>query len=134
MWSDPIADMLTRIRNSNSVFKESVEIPASNLKKSILDILKREGYISDYKFIEDGKQGVLKVNLKYKGERRSKEKVIDGILKVSKAGRRVYVKSDEIPSVKGGLGIAIISSSKGVITDKQARDYKVGGEVICYVW
>jgi small subunit ribosomal protein S8 len=134
MWSDPIADMLTRIRNSNSVFKESVEIPASNLKKSILDILKREGYISDYKFIEDGKQGVLKVNLKYKGERRNKEKVIDGILKVSKAGRRVYVKSDEIPSVKGGLGIAIISSSKGVITDKQARDYKVGGEVICYVW
>ncbi|SRR6056297_3635703 len=134
MWSDPIADMLTRIRNSNSVFKESVEIPASNLKKSILDILKREGYISDYKFIEDGKQGVLKVNLKYKGERRKKEKVIDGILKVSKAGRRVYVKSDEIPSVKGGLGIAIISSSKGVITDKQARDNKVGGEVICYVW
>jgi small subunit ribosomal protein S8 len=134
MWSDPIADMLTRIRNSNSVFKESVEIPASNLKKSILDILKREGYISDYKFIEDGKQGVLKVNLKYKGERRNKEKVIDGILKVSKAGRRVYVKSDEIPSVKGGLGIAIISSSKGIITDKQARDYKVGGEVICYVW
>lgn len=134
MWSDPIADMLTRIRNSNSVFKESVEIPASNLKKSILDILKREGYISDYKFIEDGKQGVLKVNMKYKGERRNKDKVIDGILKVSKAGRRVYVKSDEIPSVKGGLGIAIISSSKGVITDKQARDYKVGGEVICYVW
>jgi small subunit ribosomal protein S8 len=134
MWSDPIADMLTRIRNSNSVFKESVEIPASNLKKSILDILKREGYISDYKFIEDGKQGVLKVNLKYKGERRNKEKVIDGILKVSKAGRRVYVKSDEVPSVKGGLGIAIISSSRGVITDKQARDYKVGGEVICYVW
>jgi len=134
MWSDPIADMLTRIRNANSVFKESVEIPASNLKKSILDILKREGYISDYKFIEDGKQGVLKVNLKYKGERRSKEKVIDGILKVSKAGRRVYVNADEIPSVKGGLGIAIISSSKGVITDKQAKDYKVGGEVICYVW
>lgn len=134
MWSDPIADMLTRIRNSNSVFKESVEIPASNMKKSILDILKREGYITDYKFIEDGKQGVLKVNLKYKGERRNKEKVIDGILKVSKAGRRVYVKSDEIPSVKGGLGIAIISSSKGIITDKQARDYKVGGEVICYVW
>lgn len=134
MWSDPIADMLTRIRNSNSVFKESVEIPASNLKKSILDILKREGYIKDYKFIEDGKQGVLKVNLKYKGERRNKEKVIDGILKVSKAGRRIYVKSDEIPSVKGGLGIAIISTSKGIITDKQAREYKVGGEVICYVW
>ncbi|MDK2945458.1 30S ribosomal protein S8 [Geotoga petraea] len=134
MWSDPIADMLTRIRNSNSVFKESVEIPASNMKKSILDILKREGYITDYKFIEDGKQGVLKVNLKYKGERRNKEKVIDGILRVSKAGRRVYVKSDEIPSVKGGLGIAIISTSKGIITDKEARDYKVGGEVICYVW
>jgi small subunit ribosomal protein S8 len=134
MWSDPIADMLTRIRNANSVNKESVEIPASNLKKSILDILKREGFISDYKFIEDGKQGILKVNLKYKGTRREREKVIEGIIRVSKAGRRVYVNSEEIPSVKGGTGIAIISTSKGVITDKEAKDMKVGGEVLCYVW
>lgn len=134
MWSDPIADMLTRIRNANSVNKESVEIPASNLKKSILNILKREGFISDYKFIEDGKQGILKVNLKYKGTRREREKVIEGIIRVSKAGRRVYVNSEEIPSVKGGTGIAIISTSKGVITDKEAKDMKVGGEVLCYVW
>ncbi|MDN5343344.1 30S ribosomal protein S8 [Oceanotoga sp. DSM 15011] len=134
MWSDPVADLLTRIRNANSVLKESVEIPASNLKKSILDILKKEGYINDYKFIEDGKQGVLKVSLKYKGDRRNKEKVIDGIIRVSKAGRRVYVKSEEIPKVKGGMGIAIISTSKGVLTDKEARELNVGGEVVCYVW
>ena len=134
MWSDPVADLLTRIRNANSVLKESVEIPASNLKKSILDILKKEGYINDYKFIEDGKQGVLKVSLKYKGDRRNKEKVIDGIIRVSKAGRRVYVKSEEIPTVNGGMGIAIISTSKGVLTDKEARELNVGGEVVCYVW
>ncbi|BBE30910.1 30S ribosomal protein S8 [Tepiditoga spiralis] len=134
MWSDPIADMLTRIRNANSVFKDTVEIPASNLKKSVLDILKREGYVSDYKFIEDGKQGVLKVNMKYKGDRRNREKVIDGIIRVSKSGRRVYVGTDKIPSVKGGLGIAIISTSKGILTDKEAREIGVGGEVICYVW
>jgi len=134
MWSDPIADMLTRIRNANSVFKDTVEIPASNLKKSVLDILKREGYVSDYKFIEDGKQGVLKVNMKYKGDRRNREKVIDGIVRVSKSGRRVYVGTDKIPSVKGGLGIAIISTSKGILTDKEAREIGVGGEVICYVW
>lgn len=134
MWSDPISDMLTRVRNANSVYKDSVEIPASNLKKAILDILKREGFVYDYKFIEDGKQGILKVNLKYKGTRREKEKVIEGIVRVSKAGRRVYVNSEQIPSVKGGLGIAIISTSKGVITDKQAKEMNIGGEVICYVW
>ncbi|HOO74036.1 MAG TPA: 30S ribosomal protein S8 [Tepiditoga sp.] len=134
MWSDPIADMLTRIRNANSVLKETVEIPASNLKKSILDILKREGYIGDYKLIEDGKQGVLKVTLKYKGDRRNREKVISGIVRVSKIGRRVYVGADEIPSVKGGMGIAVVSTSKGVLTDKEAREIGVGGELICYVW
>ena len=134
MWSDPIADMLTRIRNANSVYKESVEIPASNLKKSILDILKREGYILDYKFIDDGKQGILKVNLKYKGSRRDQKSAIEGIVRVSKAGRRVYVNSRSIPKVKGGLGIAILSTSKGLMTDKEARENNIGGEVICYVW
>ncbi|HNV04687.1 MAG TPA: 30S ribosomal protein S8 [Petrotogaceae bacterium] len=134
MWSDPIADMLTRIRNANSVEKESVEIPASNLKKAILDILKLEGYISDYKVIEDGKQGVLKVTMKYKGDRRNTQKVITGIVRVSKTGRRIYVKSEEIPLVKGGMGIAIVSTSKGVLTDKQAREIGVGGELLCYVW
>ncbi|HNY37374.1 MAG TPA: 30S ribosomal protein S8 [Petrotogaceae bacterium] len=134
MWSDPIADMLTRIRNANSVEKESVEIPASNLKKAILDILKLEGYISDYKVIEDGKQGVLKVTMKYKGDRRNTQKVITGIVRVSKTGRRIYVKAEEIPLVKGGMGIAIVSTSKGVLTDKQAREIGVGGELLCYVW
>ena len=131
---DPIADMLTRIRNANSVEKESVEIPASNLKKAILDILKLEGYISDYKVIEDGKQGVLKVTMKYKGDRRNTQKVITGIVRVSKTGRRIYVKAEEIPLVKGGMGIAIVSTSKGVLTDKQAREIGVGGELLCYVW
>jgi len=134
MWSDPIADMLTRIRNANSVEKESVEIPASNLKKAILDILKLEGYISDYKVIEDGKQGVLKVTMKYKGDRRNTQKVITGIVRVSKTGRRIYVKAEEIPLVKGGMGIAIVSTSKGVLTDRQAREIGVGGELLCYVW
>ncbi|KUK16391.1 30S ribosomal protein S8 [Petrotoga olearia] len=134
MWSDPVADMLTRIRNANSVFKESVEIPASNLKRDILEIMKREGFINDYKFIDDGKQGILKVYLKYKGTRRDKKPIMEGIIKVSKSGRRVYVNTRNIPKVKGGLGIAILSTSLGVMTDKEAREKKVGGEVICYVW
>ncbi|RAO99341.1 30S ribosomal protein S8 [Petrotoga sp. 9PW.55.5.1] len=134
MWSDPIADMLTRIRNANSVFKESVEVPASNLKKDILEILKKEGFINDYKYIDDGKQGILKINLKYKGTRRDRKQVMEGIIRVSKSGRRVYVNTKNIPKVKGGLGIAIISTSMGVMTDKEAREKKVGGEVICYVW
>ncbi|MGY4687421.1 30S ribosomal protein S8 [Petrotoga mexicana DSM 14811] len=134
MWSDPVADMLTRIRNANSVFKESVEIPASNLKRDILEIMKKEGFINDYKFIDDGKQGILKVYLKYKGTRRDKKPIMEGIIKVSKSGRRVYVNTRNIPKVKGGLGIAILSTSLGVMTDKEARDKKVGGEVICYVW
>jgi len=134
MWSDPVADMLTRIRNANSVFKESVEIPASNLKRDILEIMKREGFINDYKFIDDGKQGILKVYLKYKGTRRDKKPIMEGLIKVSKSGRRVYVNTRNIPKVKGGLGIAILSTSLGVMTDKEAREKKVGGEVICYVW
>ena len=134
MWSDTIADMLTRIRNANSVFDESVDIPASNLKKSICDVLKEEGYIKDYKYIEDGKQGILRVMLKYKGTRRERKQVIKGIVRVSKAGRRVYCSKDNVPSVKGGLGIAILTTSKGVMTDKTARRVSSGGEIIAYVW
>src|SRR6056297_835219 len=134
MWSDTIADMLTRIRNANSVFDESVDIQASNLKKSVCDVLKEEGYIKDYKYIEDGKQGVLKVMLKYKGNRRDRKQVIKGIVRVSKAGRRVYCSKDNVPSVKGGLGIAILTTSKGVMTDKTARRLSSGGEIIAYVW
>lgn len=134
MWSDTIADMLTRIRNANSVFDESVDIPASNIKKSICDVLKEEGYIKDYKYIEDGKQGTLRVMLKYKGTRRDRKQVIKGIVRVSKAGRRVYCTKDNVPSVKGGLGIAILTTSKGVMTDKTARRLSSGGEIIAYVW
>lgn len=134
MWSDPIADMLTRIRNANSVFKESVDIPASNLKKSVCEILKKEGYISDFRMIEDGKQGMIRVVLKYKGTRRIKEHVLSGVVRVSKSGRRVYKPSDQIPRVKGGLGIAILTTSKGVMTDKEARQKGVGGEIVAYVW
>ncbi len=97
MWSDPIADMLTRIRNANAAFKESVDLPASNMKRAILEILKKEGYIEDYKYIEDGKQGILKVFLKYKGDRRNRQRVISGIVRVSKPGRRIYVSKDELP-------------------------------------
>jgi len=134
MWSDPIADMLTRIRNANSVLKESVDFPASNLKKNICQILKDEGFISGYRFIEDGKQGIIKVNLKYKGTRRDRKKVITGIVKVSKSGRRIYASKDSVGRVKGGLGIAILTTSSGVITDKKARKDGVGGEVLAYVW
>jgi small subunit ribosomal protein S8 len=134
MWSDPVADMLTRIRNANSATKESVDMPASNMKKAVLEILKREGYIEDFKYIEDGKQGILKVFLKFKGSRRERKAVISGIVRVSKPGRRLYVPKDKIPKVKSGMGIAIISSSSGLVTDKEARQLGVGGEVICYVW
>jgi len=134
VWSDPIADMLTRIRNANMVFKEYVDIPASNLKKAICEILKKEGYIKDYKYIEDGRQGILRVYLKYKGTRRSRKRVIHGIVRVSHTGRRIYVGKREIPKVKNGLGIAILTTSKGVLTDKEARELGVGGEVIAYIW
>ncbi|HPE67848.1 MAG TPA: 30S ribosomal protein S8 [Thermotogota bacterium] len=134
MWSDPIADMLTRIRNANSVFKESLEVPASNLKRNICELLKREGYISDFRFIEDKKQGTLSIKMKYTGARRNRRRIINGIVKVSKGGRRVYVSKDSIHRVKGGLGIAILSTSKGILTDKDARRLGVGGEVLAYIW
>ena len=129
--TDPIADMLTRIRNANTVGHERVEIPASKMKKAIAEILKEEGYITDYALIDDDKQGMIKVTMKYGA---NKEKVISGIKKISKPGLKVYAKADEVPKVLDGLGIAIISTSKGVISDKEARKLGIGGEVICYVW
>ncbi len=131
IMTDPIADMLTRIRNASSVKHESVEVPASNMKKEIAKILLEEGFIKGFDVIEDGKQGILRIQLKY-GE--NKEKIITGIKKISKPGLRVYAKRDEIPRVLGGLGIAIISTSKGVVTDKVAKQEGVGGEVLAYVW
>ncbi|MBP2655346.1 MAG: rpsH [Firmicutes bacterium] len=131
VMTDPIADMLTRIRNANSVYHDKVEIPASKIKQSIADILKVEGFIKDYETIADGKQGVLRVGLKYGSNR---EKVITGIKRISKPGLRVYAKNDQLPRVLGGLGIAIISTSKGIMSDKQARREGLGGEVIAYVW
>ena len=129
--TDPIADMLTRIRNANMVGHESVDIPASKMKKSIAEILLKEGYIKGFDMIEDNKQGIIRVQMKYGAD---KERVITGIKKISKPGLKVYAKREDIPKVLGGLGIAIISTSKGVITDKEARKQNVGGEVICYVW
>ena len=129
--TDPIADMLTRIRNANTVGHETVEIPASKMKKAIAEILKAEGYIADYEVIEDNKQGTIKVTMKYGAH---KERVISGIKKISKPGLKVYAKADDVPRVLGGLGIAIISTSHGVVSDKEARKLGVGGEVICYVW
>lgn len=128
--TDPIADMLTRIRNANTAGHEEVEIPASKMKKSIAQILLDEGYISGFDVIEDNKQGLIKVQMKYHG----KEKVISGIKKISKPGLKVYAKASDVPRVLGGLGIAIISTSNGVMSDKEARKLGVGGEVICYVW
>ncbi|MCT4662340.1 MAG: 30S ribosomal protein S8 [Tissierellales bacterium] len=131
VMTDPIADMLTRIRNANNAKHDSVDVPASNMKKSIAELLLDEGYIKGFDLIEDGKQGVLRIELKY-GE--NNEKVITGIKRISKPGLRVYAKRQEIPRVLGGLGIAILSTSRGVMTDKQARQSNVGGEVVCYVW
>ena len=129
--TDPIADMLTRIRNANTAGHKTVDIPASNMKKSIAEILKNEGFINDYQVVQDNAQGTIKIDLKYGP---GKEKTIYGIKKISKPGLRVYAKANEVPKVLGGLGIAIISTSNGVITDKEARKLGVGGEVICYVW
>ena len=129
--TDPIADMLTRIRNANTVGHETVEIPASKMKKAIAEILKEEGYIADFEMIEDDKQGMIKVTMKYGS---NKERVISGIKKITKPGLKVYAKANEVPKVLGGLGIAIISTSKGIVSDKEARKLGVGGEVICYVW
>ena len=129
--TDPIADMLTRIRNANTVGHKTVEIPASKMKKAIAQILLDEGFIENFEIVSDNAQGTIKVDLKYGP---NKEKTIYGIKKISKPGLRVYAKADRVPKVLGGLGIAILSTSKGVITDKEARKLGVGGEVICYVW
>ena len=131
VMTDPIADMLTRLRNANSVLHDKVEIPGSKIKKAIAAVLKEEGFIKDYSFAEDEKQGVLTLSLKYGPER---EKVISGIKRISKPGLRMYAKSSELPRVLGGLGIAIISTSKGSMSDKQGRKAGLGGEVIAYVW
>ena len=129
--TDPVADMLTRIRNANTAKHESVDVPASNLKKAIAKILLDEGYIKSYEIVEDGTQGSIRIQLKYLA---GKEKVISGLRRVSKPGLRVYAGADELPRVLKGLGIAIISTSKGVMTDKAARAAHVGGEVLAFVW
>jgi len=129
--TDPVADMLTRIRNANSAKHETVDVPASNLKKAIAQILLDEGYIKSFQIVEDGTQGIIRITLKYLA---GKEKVISGLRRVSKPGLRVYAGADELPRVLKGLGIAIISTSKGVMTDKAARANHVGGEVLAFVW
>lgn len=131
MMTDPIADMLTRVRNGNNARHGTVDIPASNIKKELARILLDEGYIKRFDLIEDSKQGIIRIEFKYGV---NNEKVISGIKRISKPGLKVYVKKDQVPKVLGGLGIAIISSSKGIMTDKEARKENVGGEVICYVW
>jgi len=129
--SDPIADMLTRVRNANSALREKVDIPASRMTEDIAKVLKQEGYITDYKFIENRKQGILRIMLKYGP---GQERVVRGIRRISRPGRRVYRKADQLPRVMDGLGIAIVSTPKGVLTDKASREANVGGEVICEVW
>lgn len=131
MMTDPIADMLTRIRNAHMAGKDSVDIPSSGVKKNIAEILKKEGYIKEFDYINDNKQGMLKLYLKYD---KNEQGAILGLKRISKPGLRVYAKKDELPQVLNGLGVAIISTSRGVMTDNQARDAGLGGEVICYVW
>ncbi len=132
VMTDPLADMLTRIRNANKAKHEKVDVPASNLKAQIARILKEEGYIKNYKLIKDGRQGILRIYLKYEGDR--KNPVITGLKTISRPGLRCYVKKEEIPQVLRGLGTAILSTSKGVLTDKEARKLNVGGELLCEVW
>ena len=129
--TDPLADMLTRIRNANSAKHDTVDVPASNMKKAIAQILLEEGYIKNFQLIDDGTQGVIRITLKYGA---GKEKVISGLRRVSKPGLRVYAGADELPKVLRGLGIAIVSTSKGIMTDKKAREAHVGGEVLAFVW
>ncbi len=131
MLTDPIADFLTRIRNANQANKERVEIPNSRMKRALAEIMKNEGFLRNYDKIDDGKQGVLRLYLKYGP---NKTKVLTGLKRISKPGLRVYVQKDEVPKVLGGLGLAIISTPKGLMTDKQARQDGLGGEVICYIW
>ena len=129
--SDVIADMLTRIRNANNAKHDTVDIPASNMKKAIADILVDEGYIKNVQIIEDNKQGVIRVTLKYGP---NKSKILQGLRRVSKPGLRIYANSKDMPRVMNGLGIAIVSTAKGIMTDKQARALNIGGEVLCFVW
>lgn len=129
--TDPIADMLTRIRNANSEKHEFVDVPASNMKKAVADILLKEGYVKSVQIIEDSKQGVIRISLKYGA---NKQKVLTGLKRISKPGLRVYANSEELPKVLGGLGIAVISTSKGIMTDKEARKENIGGEVLAYIW
>jgi small subunit ribosomal protein S8 len=130
MFSDPIADFLTRIRNASRAEHEKVDIPSSKLKLRMAEILKDEGFIKNFRVIEDNKQGTLRVYLKYAGS----EKIISGIVRVSRPGRRVYVTKDKIPTILGGMGVAILSTSAGVMTDRQVRKQHLGGEVLAYVW
>jgi small subunit ribosomal protein S8 len=129
--SDPLADMLTRIRNAGMVRYETVDVPMSNLKIGVAKVLREEGYINDYEIIEDNKQGTLRIKLKYGP---NDEKIINGIRRVSKPGLRQYVKADDIPKVMSGLGISILSTSKGIITDREARRLRIGGEILCEAW
>ncbi|MDD2221192.1 MAG: 30S ribosomal protein S8 [Clostridia bacterium] len=129
--TDPIADFLTRIRNANMVYMDKVEIPASKTKMGLAKIMKEEGFIKDVEYVEDGKQGIIRVYLKYGN---SKERVVTGLKRISRPGLRVYARKDELPKVLGGLGIAVISTSSGLMTDKNARKQGLGGEVLCYIW
>jgi len=131
VMTDPIADLLTRIRNANMVRHEKLEVPASNIKKDIAEILKREGFVRDVEYIEDNKQGIIRIFLKYGA---NNERVITGLKRISKPGLRVYAQATDVPKVLNGLGIALVSTSQGVLTDKEARAKQVGGEVLAYVW
>lgn len=131
VMTDPIADLLTRIRNANTVRHEKLEVPASKIKREIAEILKREGFVRDVEYIEDNKQGIIRIFLKYGA---NNERVITGIKRISKPSMRVYAKAGEVPKVLNGLGIAIVSTSQGVLTDKEARKNNVGGEILAYVW
>ncbi|MBI3354224.1 MAG: 30S ribosomal protein S8 [Nitrospirae bacterium] len=131
VMTDPIADMLTRIRNASKVKFDKVDIPSSRIKGEIVKILKEEGFIKNYKFLKDKRQGLIRVYLKYTQD---EKQILTGIKRVSTPGRRVYSGVDEIPHIKGGLGVAILSTPKGILTDKEARRSKIGGEILCYVW
>lgn len=129
--SDPIADLLTRIRNANIAYHDRVEVPGSKVKRAIVQIMKDEGLIRDYEWIDNGHQGIIRIYLKYGP---NKTRVISGLRRISRPGLRVYAKKDQVPRVLGGLGIAIISTSRGIMTDKRARQEGLGGEVLCYIW
>lgn len=129
--SDPIADLLTRIRNANTVNHDRIEVPGSKMKKAIVQILKEEGFVRDFEWVDNGHQGIIRVYLKYGP---NKSKVISGLRRISRPGLRVYAKKDQVPKVLGGLGVAVLSTSQGIMTDKKARQTGLGGEVLCYIW